>query len=125
MIIKRIITLQANNKIVKRYFFKHIENADNLDYSLVPLAYVITISSILWGFESNNNLNKNNFFYENFINNIFFNCLKYNKKSECIQLKKYLENEIKQINNYSNFEIKFKNNKPYNNLYPIIDINEE
>ena len=96
MIIKRFFLTSKNNTI-KRSFYRPIENPDKLDYSFVPLAYVITVTSILWGFESNNNLNKNKFIFNNFINNIFIDCLINNDKSECFQLKKYLENEINQI----------------------------
>ena len=91
MIFKRIISLPTKSKIIKRQLYGYIENASNLDYSLVPMAYVITLSSILWGFESNNNLNNNKFFFDNIINNIFYNCLENNEKSECIKLKKFLE----------------------------------
>tara|TARA_E500000178_G_C16866909_1_gene682403 strand:+ start:84 stop:479 length:396 start_codon:yes stop_codon:yes gene_type:complete len=131
MIFKRIIFLPTKNRIIKRQFYDYIENSDNLDYSFVPIAYVITLSSILWGFESNNNLNKNKFFFDNFVHNIFINCLKNNDKSECLQLKKYLSNEINQIENKNFFSIKFKNfeknKKPNNNnnLFPITDINED
>ena len=130
MIIKRFFLTSKNNTI-KRSFYRPIENPDKLDYSFVPLAYVITVTSILWGFESNNNLNKNKFIFNNFINNIFIDCLINNDKSECFQLKKYLENEINQIENNNLFSIKFKNleknKKPdnNNNMYPIIDINED
>ena len=131
MIFKRIIFLPTKNRIIKRQFYDYIENSDNLDYSFVPIAYVITLSSILWGFESNNNLNKNKFFFDNFVHNIFVNCLKNNDKNDCLQFKKYLSNEINQIENNNLFSIKFKNleknKKPdnNNNMFPITDINED
>ena len=130
MIIKRFFLTSKNNTI-KRSFYRPIENPDKLDYSFVPLAYVITVTSILWGFESNNNLNKNKFFFDNLVHNIFANCIKNNDKNDCLQFKKYLSNEINQIENNNLFYIKFKNleknKKPdnNNNMYPIIDINED
>ncbi len=114
MIFKRIISLPTKSKIVKRQFYGSIENSGKLDYSLVPMAYVITLSSILWGFESNNNLNNNKFFFDNIINNIFYKCLQSNEKSECCKLKIYLENEINQIENNNYFRIKFQNKKQFN-----------
>ena len=113
MIFKRIIFLPTKNRIIKRQFY----------------AYVITLSSILWGFESINKLNKNKFFFDNLVHNIFANCIKNNDKNDCLQFKKYLSNEINQIENNNLFSIKFKNleknKKPDNNMYPIIDINED
>ena len=76
--------------IPKRTLFTPINNYERETFSLVPLAYVITITSILWGFESYNNKKLVYNSYANVVNDIYIDCLKLNSKNNCLEFKNCL-----------------------------------
>lgn len=82
-------TLKKIN-IPKRTLYTPINDLERETFSLIPLAYVVTITSILWGFESNNYKNIVYNTYTNAVNDIYIDCLKLNSRNNCLELKDYL-----------------------------------
>ena len=82
----------------KRNLYTSHDYTDLNDYSLVPAAYVVTISSILWGFESHNekkNIEDNHHYL---IDEIFIECVRNNHKTYCNELKQNLYLKLDSYN---------------------------
>ena len=100
--------LLFNRRLQNRSLYSYAPITDS-DYSLVPFAYVVTITSILWGAESVNKVKIIESSNDRFVTEIFIKCRESNSKESCLLLKKYLENTFYK-NNYNgeNFTINFK-----------------
>ena len=89
----------------KRNLYTSHDYTDMNDYSLVPAAYVVTITSILWGFEQYNekkNIVDNHHYL---IDEIFVDCLKNNQKKDCYEFK---QNLYFKLNSYNSSKINKK-----------------
>ena len=83
----------------KRNLYTSHDYTDLKDYSLVPAAYVVTISSILWGFESHNekkNIQDNHHYL---IDEFFLQCLQNNHRNYCDQYKQYFYCKLTEYDN--------------------------
>jgi hypothetical protein len=79
------------------------------DYSLVPFAYVITITSILWGAESVNKVKIVESTLNNYIYDLYLKCLQSNEKKCCLEFKEYLNDVFYKKNKSQQFNVKFEN----------------
>ena len=89
----------------KRNLYTSHDYTDMNDYSLVPAAYVVTITSILWGFEQYNekkNIVDNHHYL---IDEIFADCLQNKRKKDCYEFKQSL---YIKLNNYNYSKIEKK-----------------
>tara|TARA_Y100000992_G_C21247901_1_gene484300 strand:- start:1246 stop:1572 length:327 start_codon:yes stop_codon:yes gene_type:complete len=89
----------------KRNLYTTHDYTDLNDYSLVPAAYVVTISSILWGFESYNDKKNIEDNHHYLIDEIFTDCLRNNYKKNCYQYRQNLYIKM-NIYNYNKIEKK-------------------
>ena len=82
----------------KRNLYTSHDYTDLNDYSLVPAAYVVTISSILWGFESHNekqNIEDNHHYL---LDEIYIECVQHNDRNYCNSLKQNLYFKLDSYN---------------------------
>lgn len=79
------------------------------DYSLVPFAYMITITSIIWSAESINKVKIVESTLNNYVHELYSKCRETNSKESCFKFKEYLYDVFYKKNiNTNKFNINFE-----------------